>query len=526
MRDEIRRLSVFYRKYRWAFLASLCLCLLAFGFMLTHSSLTIDEETWIHHSSGSLAWIPQGRFGIWLLNFVLSPQGSYVPGVWDWLSVILWACSAPLFLYSLPQFCRKYSRFSAFVFCSYFSALPLCAGEILSYSMFNLQISIAMLLTALACCLSDFYARRGKKLPLAGAAAALFFAVSVYQAFLCVYLTWIAVFFFLRTVRGGRNLRAALFRLLPYGAVLAVSFAAYLAVDSLLYRSFRLTGMQDFAESYVGWAGTNPVKALAFALAKVVQVSFGITVFGVYIYSGFAVCVTTAAFCLAVLFLIRRRRGGGRRGLPLFLAALCLIVSPFALFLALGTYRMPGRALLALVLLGAFQWVWLLTDFVRWLPAASVRRIAAGAAAVVLAYDVFAMNRLFYDSYRVYLRDVSTAESIAGAMEKKDLPFRREPVVFIGMYHDHTDENLVISGSCGGSFFDWDDGNDSRLHNFFGAEGIPLIRPSSRQVGEALQASKNRPVWPDARSVFKAGDCIVVHLSEPTEKWYRVNRMR
>ena len=40
--------------------------------MLTHNFLTIDEETFIHNTSGSLYWIPQGRFGIWLLNFALS----------------------------------------------------------------------------------------------------------------------------------------------------------------------------------------------------------------------------------------------------------------------------------------------------------------------------------------------------------------------------------------------------------------------------------------------------------------------
>ena len=225
-----------------------------------------------------------------------------------------------------------------------------------------------------------------------------------------------------------------------------------------------------------------------------------------------------------MLFLIRKQRGR-RKELPLFLAALCLIISPFAMFIVLETYKTPGRALLALSQLGAFQWIWLLTDFVRATPTIPVKKIASAAVAVVLAYDVFAMNRLFYDSYRVYLRDVSTEKSIISVLKKKNLPYRQEPVVFIGMYHDHSDENRVISGSCGGSFFDWDDGNNVRLRNFFGVEGVPLLQPSSSQVEKAVQASKTMPVWPDARSVSKAGDCIVIHLSEPTEKWYRINNI-
>lgn len=525
MNDEFKRFFLFWRKYRYAFLASISLSLLAFGFMLTHFSLTIDEETWIHNTSGSLSWLSQGRFGIWLLNFVLSPQGSYIPGVWDWTSVLLWAFSAPLFLYDLPQFCRKYSRFGAFAFCSYFSALPLCVGEILSYSMFNLQISIAMLLTATACCLSSTFMRRRKKSALIGAAVTLFFAISVYQAFWSVYATWIVIFLFLRTIRGKRKFHAVFLSLLPYLAVLVASSVVYAAVNFLVNHFFHTAGAAYLSDNYVGWGvGTNPVKALSMALANVVRVSFGITVSGVYVYSGFTVCMTTATFCVAVILLIRQRHSRGK-GLPLFLSALFLTVSPFAMFIALGTYRTPGRAILALSLLGAFQWIWLLTDFVPNVPVIPVKRVVPVAVSVVLIYDVFAMNRLFYDSYKVYQRDVSTAESIVGIMEKKNLPFRQEPVIFIGLYHDHSDENLVISGSCGGSFFDWDDGNNARLRNFFGAEGVPLLQPSSGQMKEAVQASKTMPVWPDGQSVSKAGDCIVIHLSEPTEKWYRINNI-
>ena len=58
-------------------LFSLCLALAAFGFMLTHYSLTIDEETWIHNTSGSIGWLSQGRFGIYRKPSLLAKSILY-----------------------------------------------------------------------------------------------------------------------------------------------------------------------------------------------------------------------------------------------------------------------------------------------------------------------------------------------------------------------------------------------------------------------------------------------------------------
>ena len=58
----------FICKYKKSIVAANLFGFLCFGFMLTHFSLTIDEESWILASKNLTMWLYQGRYSIWLRN--------------------------------------------------------------------------------------------------------------------------------------------------------------------------------------------------------------------------------------------------------------------------------------------------------------------------------------------------------------------------------------------------------------------------------------------------------------------------
>ena len=95
----------FLKKYKSSILIAMLFVLLCYGFMLTHYTLQIDEETWIKNSDPQLIktiWISQGRFGLYIFDRIFSPLGRYIPILWDILAVIIYFFSGFIFYFRFP----------------------------------------------------------------------------------------------------------------------------------------------------------------------------------------------------------------------------------------------------------------------------------------------------------------------------------------------------------------------------------------------------------------------------------------
>ena len=129
-------MTTFAKKYKRALIGSLLFSFVCFGFMLTHFTLCIDDETWILASEPSALWILQGRFAIWLFDLIFTSNGNFAPFLWDFLAIVGWNISGMIFAYALLE---KPKEWQVFFFCAYYSSLPFVVGEIMAFSMFDLQ---------------------------------------------------------------------------------------------------------------------------------------------------------------------------------------------------------------------------------------------------------------------------------------------------------------------------------------------------------------------------------------------------
>jgi hypothetical protein len=272
------------------------------------------------------------------------------------------------------------------------------------------------------------------------------------------------------------------------------------------------------SDAYNCWFENNNVLLAFFmALANVVRISFAIPIMGHSVYGGAAICVTTLAFIAVIARFIWTLSLQLKLLVLLIIAIAC--ASPFAIFIALGTFRTPGRALLGLALLGAAQWLLVLNApfFTK------ARKLKFLLAAVVLVYNLISMNQLFYNSGKVYEADKQTARNIISDIEEAGIEWENRPVVFLGMHDSAVVEPDMASGSTGGSFFSWDDGNITRMVNFIRAEGYPVEFPSQPQIKKAVEISRSMAFWPDEGSIKNMDGFVAVSLSPLTERWYKVN---
>lgn len=537
-------MTTFAKKYKRALIGSLLFSFVCFGFMLTHFTLCIDDETWILASEPSALWILQGRFAIWLFDLIFTSNGNFAPFLWDFLAIVGWNISGMIFAYALLE---KPKEWQVFFFCAYYSSLPFVVGEIMAFSMFDLQVSTAMIATAVSFVLSRRFLKQRRKKDAVCAMLCLFYGIATFQAMICVYVTAVAAECLLHYLSVCRSLRkGALYAdrqalqdetkmgtgdpakraensaqcslkctILTCAAICAMAVAVYYVINVILGR---LVGSAGYlGDNYNGWASGDWKLAAAMAVANIGRVSFAIPFQGEYIYGGSVIRVLSILFVICAVYLFARQKGWKKKaGILFYTVALC--VAPFVLYLALATYKTHGRMLLALPLTGAVQ-MYVITQTIT-------KPLLKKAMVVLGSYLLFLnarnMNLIYYYSSIAYEKDCTTAGQIMYDIQAAGMDYHEKPVAFIGMV---AQDELPVLESCtlGGSFFAWDDGNNSRMCDFLQTRGYAVQQADGQQIAAALEQTKTMNTWPQEGSIAELKDVIVVYLSEPTEKWYAVN---
>lgn len=514
-------LGQFVRTYRYALLAALAFAFVCFGFMLVHRSLTIDEETWIVNDDplALRLWLVQGRFGLYLFDLLFQPLGRFVPILWDWIAVVLWQCAAVLFCHSVVRVSKGGSAISVFAFCAMFSSIPLAVGEVLSFSMFNLQQAFAMVL--LACAVAAAYeslqsgSKRAAGLLLS--AVLLFCATSFYQAFAVVFVTASVAYLVLLSI-GSPQLRIRELAK-PAGCLLAVAVVGvgfYWAVNGWITAHVAPGGAGYLRDHFVGWRSDTPAwLSFARAVKSMLRVWLGRGVVG-----GPALLLSTlvcAGYAVAVLL----TKASWRFRVIRLVLVILLFLSPFAMNLVLATSLIVGRTLLALPLALAVVFYLLLNA----LPVESHfgRFAAMIAVSLVLCLNAVDMNRYFSASYQVYQQDAAFADQVMRRVEQQGIKVSDQPVVFIGKYEDGPAQ--PDWGPAVGSFFQWDGGNVLRMADFLRAQSYPVTRPSAQQIDMTVQRADSMANWPQDGCIEEYDGVLMIKLSEVVKgsSWYRIN---
>ncbi len=505
----------YFKENKKIFILALVFSVFCFGFMLTHYMVNIDEETWLLKDSGSLTWLLQNRYGIYIYDFLFTRYGRFTPFFADVMGIMLWNLSGALFGYVFFDFEKKNHWWIRLIMLCYYNSLPLCVGEAFGFTMQIIPESIAMVFTAAAFIGTVKPWMKNKKCNAVAIFVLLVASFGVYQALICVYVTAVAAWCFCRFLE-----REPLLRGMAAGACYSVvSIAVYFLIN---WGIGKMVGTASYlTENYVGWTDEKGILyALFLTFANVARVSLGITVGDVRIYGAVPLRVLMFLFIAAVVILFLKKKGLTQKaGIALF--SLGLVCAPFSLYLALGTYKTAGRMMIALSLAGMIEILVIYESFSRSLTKKAIALIFAG----ILVANASNMNQIYYHSYLVYQYDKATADAIMYDIERQGYDYHAKAVVFIGN-REMDDIPTLKSGSLGGSFFSWDGGNIGRIIDFMELEGYVLHMPQPEQIESGLRQSETMKTWPQEGSIVETDDSIVVYLSKPNEKWYGTNLVR
>lgn len=527
--------------------------LLAYGFMVTHPVVGIDDTPYAYYFQEGLAAIV-GRWVLYLLNKVLS-IGEFAPLVTDLAGVLILMAGvtvwAALFRTVMGD---RVPEWGYLFFAAVFLSCPLIS-EVYTYYLHN-GTSLGYLCTGISLCfLRQWRGNRRRFQWLAGAVCFLWIATGCYESFMVVWLLGVLLLLLTECYCGvrprvlrslcmsaGTALCALILRSLMTAAVTGIFGLGYLKEEAV-HRS--VTEM-------VSWMLAPGAGAEFVMLLKRVYVMYGVFAFAYF---------PIRIFVLASAFLLGYGIYGSIRKRTPWILALTLggFVVSFLLVVVEGKATLYRAAQFlpvicgygALLLCFGMQEVKQSRLLCRRESAGKLCSGAVIAALCVILWNQCAdMNRWFYVDYMKYEAAKETVDRVACELERGFAPTDK-PVVFTGEYRiprdlvqaafvpydsetfyrmkrwtDPIDGHLLekfyrdygvwVAQTPALSVIEWGRyafDTDQELARFFhmhGHELRPCLQPEI--YGEAETASLELPRFPREGSIVDMGDYIIVHF--------------
>lgn len=484
--------------------------LLCYGYEIVNFTLSIDEEKVNYRGNDYAPWFVQGRIGIGIFKLLLL-NTAYIPYLTTLLAAVLMTISALIWVYIINKLSlNRFSEISMVIFVGMYLALPSVNASFFSFSTYNLEISLGLI----AVPMSIFYIIRAteiKKLNILWASIFLTVSISLYQAFTTVFLLGVTIACFLWVYFGQKEVIKKF--ILNAIATFISSLILFYLIEKLFQLFWPSSG---YVDGFVRW-GNAPAKVIINELyQEMYQKFFNINILDNILF------FSLVAMAIIFMLILFNQRSSDEKGL-LVIIFLTLPIVPFSLCILTGN-MMPYRTLLALPLFVAFIWIF----FIHLLEKVWIKRISAIVVFLLLFVQIQSLNMIFYGDNVRYKMDENIGNVISNDILTNSRGDLSKPVVFIGAYSHQSNPRIIEFDTLGASFFEWDNGNNVRIHNFLRILGYKFLEPSPEIIEESVNEIKmdEIPNWPQEGSIIVFSEYIIVKLSEPTGSWFYVNLPR
>lgn len=526
---------------------------LAYGFMVTHQTVGIDDTPYAYYFQEGLAAIV-GRWVLYLLNKILF-IGEFAPLVTDLAGVLILMAAVTVWAALLRTVLKeKVPDWGYFFFAAVFLSCPLIS-EVYTYYLHN-GISIGYLCAGISLCFLREWWINPKKLPLAaGAVCFVWIALGCYESFMIVWLLGVLLLLLTESCAGVkrrifRSLCMAAAAALCAVALRSLMIAAVTGIFGLGY--MKEEAVQRSVTEMAAWLFEPEAGAELVMMLKRIYVMYGVFAFA---YLPIKVFVLAAAVMLVygIYGSIRRKNGW------IVVLTIGSFIVSFLLVIVEGKTTLYRSAQFLPVICGYGALLLCMgLQEMRQSPLMSGRcrlgKLCTGVVifglSSVLWNQCADMNRWFYVDYTKYEAAKETMSRVAYELERNFDP-EDKPILFTGTYDipqeliqaayvpynsaafyrmkrwtDPVDEHLLdkfyrdygvwVAQTPSLSVIEWGRyafDNDAELVRFFymhGHELEPYLQYGNYAAAE--EYSLNLPEFPLEGSIVDMGDYIIVHF--------------
>ena len=480
---------------------------IAYGYDFFSFALKIDSENHAYSYGPHGSWIAQGRWGMYLLSYLLLPD-TVMPFIPTLIAVSGAVIGALFFVHSLSS--RR-------GIADYLAAPITFACPIVYFAMYFTTLGYGVGVGFAVSCLGIYLLRNITWLSALFAVLCFALAIGIYQAFLPLIATLFALQL-ISAILEEKNL--SFITLLRRGCI----FVGVVALAGLLHQMISQLFMKGmniaFDAGYMmGFVNYEMTPAYFFeTLSKTAKIAWNyyrgdntyylesLSVLRVLFL--FTLAVSTIRILTAKCSLIVRLIG--------ILLLLFAIAAPFVMHMLNAGY-MPPRSVLGISFVFAG-----LIFFTASLPSNLIRLIV-GILAVYCLYSFSVVNnRYAFSNQMIWYADrelsVLMLDRIHAAISKmpqKADPNTQLPLELVGWLEYPQTPILVQREVIGASFFKWSAGDVDRVVRLFQTMGVFNYRAATKQEKlSVIEGAKAMPSWPYEGSVDVINGIVVVKLRD------------
>jgi hypothetical protein len=477
---------------------------------LADFSLSIDDETALFRNNQAV-WAGQDRWLIYVIERFLLP-----PPVMPFFPLFVFGGLASLgYIVMARRHEYDLADWRVLLLFVLFTAFP-ALFFLLDFSFVTPSVGVALLLACLGLHVFDRAmdaleeARRGKLAGLLALQALLGAgAIGVYQSFILLVAVGCCGIFLLRYLREpGMTVRTIL---LVHACLLATLVASivlsYLINHGLQWMighesgiSSRFVSPGRFIDS--PWAVIQKVLQQYWAVYGGKRMIYGDR------YVTFPVLLLLGMIALAA----RARHRGWPAAVFVVLYMLGMTLIPFAIHLISGG-RLPYRSLVSVPYVFWFFAAVLVLSHIGWL-----RRVGIVLVVIVCIQCLYTFSSFQAQKRLVLDHDRALASEIYQRIVTEIPDFDRRktyPLEFYGAHEFRNPYKEVQGSTWSASFFEWDNGNSSRILQFMAILGYSNFERIDRATrASLLPALEEMPIWPASGSVRVLDGTILVRLGE------------
>lgn len=464
--------------------------IVTYGFPLTNYTLSIDNEIPIFPDFA----LNMGRWGQNLIKYHLF--GGHLQYYTPLLGILFFSLSAVIL-----TFLFEFNKKSAYVFCALFISFPQLSYQLI----FNMMADVAgfgFFLSVLSVFLFvkkiNYAFRKKEVFFLILISLIIAFVLSIYHALIFIPTTVYVLCFFQQTFKNNFESKKELKKLIVFAITLIIGLVFY-------YISVKLFCPPVEKDQYLSsfWSGDYGSAIVNF-FNILKDNLLGKAYYGeiLFVLVPILISLLTLKFLWTKKFFLYR-----------FLILIYLLISPFIISFFISNGYHPPRLYVSSGLIFSFIIVFSINYF-----KIKTNFIKAMLPCFFVLSNMFFVTKLFSSVNKIYEHDKRIAENIDNLIQYKYPTFclSEKNIYFYGYfpYEYHQKFRLQNSEIFGGSIFNWDNGNNYRIINFFREADIAeyKILDNKEKFNAIKDSIEKMPVWPNQESIKKINDVVIVKL--------------
>lgn len=479
--------------WRYLFVFSFLVALVAYGYPLFNFSLNIDGEL----RDNFAHTVSLGRWGHALLRAYILPE-PFIPYFTMLLALAITACAAVLHAWVVGL-----NKLQSILFCALYITFPQFSYQF-EFTNQAETFALGQLLSAVSVAL--FCLARDEKLSSRAKVVAYIFSIVAYSLALGIYQTLIFVppaILLARLLFSSRKkpvrIREDVNDLVFCFFIALASAAIYLIVSLIVQRVYEVDGSNYFLIFYQV-SGISISEYFQSVIRSVLVVLKGGQSYGLLTF-----CLSSFVIIWCFVVVI------WRRSLSVvwqaFLAT-SILMMPLSMLMT-SQYMLPPRTFVAENFTLAVLLTYALTLWRK--------ELSFGVVAIISVIHISFITELFHSDTLARDSDVFLANRIVTTINQQVPDFDESvmPVYFHGGYDNSHLYTLPNSEFFGSSFFDWDGGNNIRLVNFFRYYGIAqFLYADEDEMRDILPYVERLPTWPNPNAITYHNGVLIVKLGE------------